>query len=180
MTQHHAKSTACEMAIDTLRTVVGDATRGLPEDVFLFATCITPMVNVDLLIRDAQNRVLLTWRQDRHHGQGWHVPGGIIRLRERIADRLAAVAKLELGAQVSAGTTPVAVHEFIDQSAIERSHFISFLYACQFVTPPDEVMRHRGGNPQVGVWQWFDRCPDDLLPVQEIYRAHIDGCHLTK
>lgn len=37
--------------------------QGLPEELFPFVSQITPLVNVDLLIRDPQCGVLLTWRE---------------------------------------------------------------------------------------------------------------------
>ena len=65
----------------------------LPEELFRFISTISPLVNVDLLIKDDTNRTLLTWRDDEHYGAGWHVPGGIIRFKEsgqlwRACDRL--------------------------------------------------------------------------------------------
>src|SRR5258705_8683005 len=57
-------------------------TRALPEELFLFISRITPLINVDLLIQDYGKGTLLTWRSDRFFGPGWHVPGGIIRHKE--------------------------------------------------------------------------------------------------
>ena len=39
-----------------------DPTIGLPEMLFDFATRITPMVNVDLFVRNFKKEILLTWR----------------------------------------------------------------------------------------------------------------------
>lgn len=52
--------------------------KGLPEPVFEFVSSVTPMVNVDLLVRDENNRILLSWREDKFSGNVWHIPGGII------------------------------------------------------------------------------------------------------
>ena len=54
---------------------------------------LTPLVNVDLLIKDS-GRTLLTWRDDEFYGPGWHIPGGILGFKERALDRLAKVAEL--------------------------------------------------------------------------------------
>ena len=37
--------------IETLETAIGDPKRGLPENVFLFTSRITPLIAVDLLIQ---------------------------------------------------------------------------------------------------------------------------------
>ena len=43
-----------ESEIDTVEA-------GLPEELFLFVSRVTPLVNVDLLIQDDQKHTLLTW-----------------------------------------------------------------------------------------------------------------------
>jgi len=57
---------------------------GLPGEVFLFISRMSPMVNVDLLIKDENSRTLLAWRDDVFSGAGWHVPGGVLRFKEKL------------------------------------------------------------------------------------------------
>ncbi|OQS11549.1 NUDIX hydrolase [Chromobacterium violaceum] len=166
---------AMRQAIETLREAVGSARNGLPEEVFLFVSSLTPMVNVDLLIRDDQGRTLLTWRHDRFYGPGWHIPGGIIRFKESSAERIAAVAAKELGAEVGFDPRPLCQHEIVNHSRDVRGHFISLLHACRLLTPPDEARRFDPSAPRDGDWAWHQGCPDDLIRVHEIYRAFIDG-----
>ena len=83
--------------IDVLESSIQNPSEGLPEELFLFITWITPIINVDLLIKNEQNHTLLTWRDDGYWPAGWHVPGGIIRYKETIAQRIKVVAKTELG-----------------------------------------------------------------------------------
>ena len=161
-------------AIDTLRQAVGSAREGLPEEIFLFISSLTPMINVDLLIRDEQGRTLLTWRDDRFCGPGWHIPGGIIRFKESSADRIAAVAAQELGAGVSFDPHPLCRHEMLIPKRDVRGHFISLLHACRLTTPPDPARRFDPAAPRAGDWAWHARCPEDLLPVQQVYRGYID------
>lgn len=160
-------------AIDAINSAVPDPRLGLPEDVFLFVSAVTPLVNVDLLIRNEKREVLLTWRHDRYAGPGWHIPGGIIRYKERIADRIRAVAKTEIGAEVESNPSPLAINEMFVPKRKERGHFIALLYACSLISPPDDRLRHVGGTPQPMEWRWFDRCPDDLIAAHEIYRKYI-------
>ena len=88
-------------SIDALENLVVDSRQGLPEDLFLFVTRLTPMINVDLLIRDGEGRTLLTWRDDGYdYSPGWHIPGGIIRYKECRGERVQAVAQKELGTSV--------------------------------------------------------------------------------
>jgi ADP-ribose pyrophosphatase YjhB (NUDIX family) len=156
-------------AIATLESAIGDPHNGLPEEIFLFVSRIIPMVNVDLLIQDHTQRTLLTWRDDRYFGPGWHVPGVIIRYKEMAADRIRACALQELGAEIAFDAVPLLVSENIMEQN-SRGHFISMLYRCTLLTPPDEDRRARSDPPRQGDWRWHESCPPDLLHAQAHYR----------
>lgn len=158
-----------------LDEAVPDARGGLPQDLFYLVSRLTPLVNVDLLIRDGDGRVLLTWRADEFYGPGWHVPGGIIRFKETAAARIVAVASNELGAEVRADPAPFIVREIMSPCRDVRGHFISLLYCCTLITPLNMALKFIGDRPDNGMWCWFERCPDNLIPAHEIYRSHIDA-----
>lgn len=165
---------AVQEAIATLRAALGSAPRhGLPEELFLFVSSLTPLVNVDLLIRDSAGRCLLTWRHDDFYGPGWHVPGGIIRFKEAAATRIAAVAASELGAEVCCEPEPLCIHEIVNDERAERGHFISLLYACTLTTPPDPARAFDPAAPANGAWAWHSRCPDKLIDVHQLYRPWL-------
>ena len=156
--------------VNKLKSSLDDPSQGLPEEVFLFVAGVTPMVNVDLLIRDEQRRTLLTWRDDGFYPPSWHIPGGIVRYRETRAARIAAVAEIELGTTVTFRPEPLAVNEVIRPEWAIRGHFISFLYECRLSGLPCETMRCQNGSPRPGDWAWHDKCPANLIAVQDIYR----------
>ena len=156
-----------------------DARQGLPPDLFYLVSRLTPLVNVDLLIRDTNGRTLLTWRADAFYGPGWHVPGGIIRFKETAAERIAAVARTELGAEVRAESAPCRVCEILSPRRDVRGHFISLLYRCALTSPLNLNLQSVDGMPENGMWRWFQRCPDDLIPAHELYRTEIDGLSVT-
>ena len=80
--------------IEQVSNLISKAQNGLPEELFYFISSITPMTNVDLLIKDNDNRTLLTWRNDKYYGPGWHIPGGIIRFKETFSIRISDVSIL--------------------------------------------------------------------------------------
>lgn len=160
-------------AISLLDLLVPEPENGLPDDLFYFISRTTPLINVDLLIKDEGGRTLLTWRDDGRYSPSWHVPGGIIRYKEEIASRIAAVALLELGTTVHFQPVPMAVNEIILPEKRNRAHFISLLYGCSLVEPPCMQRCYPGGEPQPGQWCWHDNCPDNLIEVHEIYRDFI-------
>jgi ADP-ribose pyrophosphatase YjhB (NUDIX family) len=146
---------------------------GLPEEVFLFVSRVTPLVNVDLLIQDDDGRTLLTWRSDRFYGPGWHVPGGIIRYKETAADRICICAEQELGAAVKFDAWPIHVHENVDPNRSDRGHFISMLYRCRLVSDLDQQRRYSPEGPLPDQWLWHDRCPENLIRQQRAYAAFM-------
>lgn len=94
------RATDLPAAVDKLGALTVDAASGLPEELFLYVSSITPQANVGLLIKDDGGRTLLTWCDDSTHETGWYVPGGIIRFKETFIDRVHAVARIERGATV--------------------------------------------------------------------------------
>lgn len=121
-------------AIHYIERCIPSPAKWFPEDVFLFASRLTPLVNIDLLIRNEAGHVLLTWRDDEIFGSGWHVPGGI-RLGERFADRIKAVAAVELGVSVSFEPIPIGLFETINSERKNRRHHISILFDCTLNSP---------------------------------------------
>ena len=146
---------------------------GLPEELFLFVSRISPLVNVDLLIQDDSGRTLLTWRSDRFYGPGWHVPGGIVRFQETTAHRIHAVAQRELGAAVESDAAPVLVHEHITPARRDRGHFISLLYRCRLASSLDQRRQFDPKRPLPDQWLWHASCPENLIHEQVAYAAFM-------
>lgn len=131
----------------------------LPKDLWLFFSRWTPIVNVDLIIKNEFDQFLLTWRDDNFGNLGWHIPGGVVRYRETWTDRILAVAENELGVKnLKFNPIPLSVYEaFVPPKT--RGHFISIPFDC-FLSKDSHI---KDGK-------WFDRCPDDLIECQEMYR----------
>lgn len=144
---------------------------GLPESLFILASSLMPLVNIDLFITDADRRVLLTWRDDPYHGKGWHIPGGCVRLQESLETRIQKTAKNELGVEVQFDKNPIVVREIINkqerpwlENQLARSHNISFLYRAK-LTSHFVIKNGNADEHTAGYLKWFDRMPADLLPV---------------
>lgn len=68
----------------------------LPPNEFADIVRRTPLVSIDLLVRDAANRVLLGLRQNQPARGFWFVPGGVVRKDETLAEALARISVDEL------------------------------------------------------------------------------------
>jgi colanic acid biosynthesis protein WcaH len=156
-------------AIRSLDRLIPDATGGLPEDAFLLVSRLLPLVNVDLLIQDRARGTLLTWRDDEFYGPGWHVPGGIIRFQETLAERIHKTARNELGADVEFAPKPIATREAIDPQRKVRGHFISLVYRCTLLGPPAAELQYRSGLPLAGQWGWHAVWPPDIIDIHRDY-----------
>lgn len=160
--------------LDKVLEHIINAKNGLPIDVFYFVSQLTPLINVDLLIKNKKGRVLLTWRDDRFYGPAWHIPGGIIRFKEKIEDRIEKVAQLELGASVRFAPEPIHIRGLINSERDIRGHFISMLYLCELTSELPMEMAYKAGDPKPGEWAWHDQAPKDLLKVHEAFRRYIN------
>jgi len=162
-----------EASIATLVEAVPDPSLGLPDSVFYYISRTTPLVNVDLLVKDESGRTLLSWRNDSYAGTGWHIPGGIVRFKETLETRVEKVAESEIGTAVQFDRTPIALHQIIHPELEIRGHFISLLYKC--FLPGTFKPQNTGLSPEdAGYIEWHDRCPANLLDLQKMYRKYID------
>ena len=161
-----------EEAVREIERAAAHPETGLPDEVFRLVTKLTPMINVDLLIKNDAGEILLTWRVDPLCASGWHIPGGIIRFQEPIEHRIHAVAQSELHTDVIFEAEPLKVTEFILPNQAYRNHFISLLYRCRLSgTIPDALHCNDLQHPNNGEYDWFSSPPEKLLKVHWKYRS---------
>ena len=168
-------SNILESYLKKIKGIISDPQDGLPEELFHFASSITAMVNVDLLIKNKKKQTLLTWRDDEYYGSGWHIPGGIIRFKETFSSRIHKVAEFELGISVTPTKDPITIKELFAKNRDVRGHFISFLYECWPESEPDISRKYNGGEPQNGQWSWHDKSPINIIKQHASYETFING-----
>lgn len=161
-----------KQAIKFLEKQIKNPDKGLPEDIFLFFTRNTPMINVDLLIKDEKGRTLLSWRDDEYCGKGWHLPGGIIRYKEKFETRIQKVAKAEIRTEVEFEPKPLGIYQVIVNEKTTRGHFISVLYKC-FVSEKFVIKNKGLKQNEAGYLKWHENCPKDLLKFHNIYKKYL-------
>lgn len=145
---------------------------GLPDEVFHFISRITPLINVDLLIKDELGRTLLSWRDDQYSGTGWHIPGGVIRFKETMEARIKKVAESEIGIEVEFDPNPIAINQMINSEWDIRGHFISILYKCSLPSsfvPENKELK----ETDHGYLKWHEACPENLLRFHDIYKKYL-------
>lgn len=158
-------------AIKFLEKQIKSPSVGLPEEIFYFISRITPMINVDLLIKDENGRTLLSWRDDEYCGKGWHIPGGIIRFKEKIENRIQKVAETEIRTKIKFDPVPLAINQLILKQKT-RGHFISVLYKC-FLSENFIIKNKNLSEKNPGYLKWHDSCQKDLLKFHKIYKKYL-------
>ena len=160
--------------IEILEKSINDPTKGLPEEIFLFICRNIPVVGVDLLIKDENNRTLLSWRNDKFNGVGWHIPGGILRLKETLIDRVKKVAEVEIHTKkIKIEPNSYGTFQYINDQK-ERCHVVSHLFKCHL--PSTFIPENKNLSIEdAGFLMWHDKCPYNLLGCQEFYRKYING-----
>lgn len=166
-----------------------DPTKGLSEELFLFSTTLAPVSNVDLFITNDKGEVLLSWRDDEHYGKGWHIPGGCLRLKETMAERLQKTALKEIGCEIIYNEKPILIKElFVKEerenlkNQLERCHNISILFEC--FLPMHYNIDYCSKNEHkhsVGELCWFNHVPDDLLQAhKDIYGDFLSNWFMNR
>ena len=58
--------------IKNIEKKVKNPNKGLPEEIFLFLTRISPMINVDLLIKNKKKNLTCLEKKGEKYKEGWH------------------------------------------------------------------------------------------------------------
>ncbi len=69
----------------------------LPDDIFRTVVDSTPLVSIDLIVKNSEGQVLLGKRNNKPAKDFWFVPGGRIQKNETISDAFTRLCKEELG-----------------------------------------------------------------------------------
>lgn len=164
-----------QIAIENLKKAIErsniDPAQGIGEDLFLLVASLTPIMNIDLLIVK-EGRILLVWRDDIQCRKDWHLPGGCLRLKKSLENRLHSCALDEVGSDVSCDMKPVLITESIESRRDwGRTHFISFLYRCDLDN--EDALKNLDGKEIKGHLGWFPSIPKHFLSVQDFYRNFL-------
>jgi ADP-ribose pyrophosphatase YjhB (NUDIX family) len=100
----------------------------IPEDVFDKIARYAPIPSVDIVIWK-DGKVMLTRRTIAPHKGFWHLPGSIVKRKERMTDAVLRCAEKELGIKVQ-------VVRFVNYYELFTSirHYISHLFVARYLS----------------------------------------------
>lgn len=131
----------------------------LPPATFIEVVRHTPLVSLDLLLRDEQGRVLVGLRNNEPACDWWFVPGGRVCKDERIADGFRRITRDELGVELPfADAQFLGVHEHLYDTNFARqpdigTHYVVLAYearvrATDLAPPHDQHRSFRWMTPE--------------------------------
>lgn len=103
----------------------------LPQDTFKTIVASTPLISIDLIVRDLQNNVLLGKRVNRPTQGCWFVPGGRVLKDESIEQAFILLLKIELSIdKVNAIFKGIFQHFYDDNFSEENftTHYVVLAY----------------------------------------------------
>ncbi len=129
---------------------------------------LTPLVSIDLIIRDPDDKVLLGRRNNEPAKGSYFVPGGCILKNERIQDAFARILKTEVNYAASfAAARFLGVFEhFYDSNFANEPGFGTHYVALAYEIKVTDVAKMRP-DPQHSDYSWWDEA--DLIASEEVH-----------
>lgn len=136
-----------------------------------FATVIqnTPLVSLDLIVINKNNKVLLGQRLNRPAKGSWFVPGGRILKNESLGTAFKRLTLEELGIQINMNGSELLgpFDHFYDDNAINdafSTHYVAIAYVLRVKV---ELTRNLPLNDQHSKYKWFE--VDELLKSRNVH-----------
>lgn len=129
---------------------------------FLQVIAHTPLVSIDLIVRNAAGEVLLGKRENRPAQGAWFVPGGRIYKDERLAEAIARIVRTELGLPMDGLTAAfygLYEHLYDDNVFGKTGVSTHYVVLAHSVDLPDGTTVTL--DPQHSEYRWFSEA--DLL-----------------
>ena len=107
----------------------------LDNGTFKTIVATTPLVSIDLLVRDTQGNILLGKRVNRPAQGDWFVPGGRVLKDEPIEQAYTRLLKIELGMGKTSGCFKGVYQHFYEDNFSEESfttHYVVLAYEVIF------------------------------------------------
>ncbi|RJG04722.1 GDP-mannose mannosyl hydrolase [Noviherbaspirillum cavernae] len=138
----------------------------LDKDGFSRVIAATPLVSIDLIVRNARGEVLLGYRRNRPAQNCWFVPGGRIRKNEASQDALRRIAQAELGVALDDGRLLGVFDHFYEDNyfgmAELSTHYVVIAMECEL--PAGSSLRADEQHDELRWWP-----VDALLASTEVH-----------
>ena len=141
-------------------------------ETFKTVVASTPLVSIDLIIRNSQEQVLLGLRNNRPAQGYWFVPGGRIQKDERLEDAFSRLVEVELGVEAKfqkAGFLGPYQHFYADNFSGDSfsTHYVVLGYELLLDIDLNNLPTDQHQN-----YRWFG--VDELLASDQVHQHTKD------
>jgi colanic acid biosynthesis protein WcaH len=140
----------------------------LDNDLFSTVIANTPLVSIDLVVKNNRGQTLLGQRLNRPAKGFWFVPGGRILKDEALATAFKRLSIDELGEEFNIEQAELLgpYDHFYDDNVF-GDEFTTHYVAIAYVLVIDHELSHLPVDIQHGTYQWFDI--DSLADNNEVH-----------
>jgi colanic acid biosynthesis protein WcaH len=130
---------------------------------------LTPLVAVDLVVRDGAGRMLIGLRSNRPARGTWFVPGGRVGKNERLAAAFARISRGELGRELAWNEAhPLGVFEhFYDDNFAGEPHFGTHYVVLAYALAVDPATLALPAREQHGGYLWLS--DEEILARPDVH-----------
>ncbi|USE35704.1 GDP-mannose mannosyl hydrolase [Endozoicomonas sp. SCSIO W0465] len=144
----------------------------LPTETFKTIIASTPLVSIDLIVRNSQEQVLLGLRNNRPAKGYWFVPGGRIQKDERLEAAFQRLVKVELDTEAEFDKALFLgpyQHFYSDNFSGENfsTHYVVLGYELSLDIDLDTLPADQHQN-----YRWFT--VDELLASEQVHQHTKD------
>ena len=145
----------------------------------LFSSIIenTPLISIDLIIKDSEGKILLGQRINKPAKNSWFVPGGRIYKDEKIKDAFKRITKDEIGKEfdISNSSFKGVYQHFYDDNVFNDNFSTHYIVLGFELVIKEELSL---GTIQHEKYKWFTQ--DELLKSDEVYSYVKDYFNIKK
>ncbi|NGO00128.1 GDP-mannose mannosyl hydrolase [Grimontia sp. S25] len=143
-------------------------TQRLDIETFKTVVASTPLVSIDLIVRNNANQVLLGYRTNRPALGYWFVPGGRICKDETFNDAFQRLTHIELGEKIDIGQAEfIGPYQHLYQDNFSgttfSTHYVVLGYQLSIDLELSELPQEQHNN-----YKWWDI--EELLNCHQVHR----------
>ncbi|MBV1776602.1 GDP-mannose mannosyl hydrolase [Burkholderiaceae bacterium DAT-1] len=129
----------------------------------------TPLVSIDLIVKNEQGHVLLGMRNNEPAAGYWFVPGGCIRKNETLDEAFTRISEAELGVRLHRRDFPFygAYEHFYDTNAGKLPGFGTHYVVLAHEVVVDSAILKLPEQDQHADWRWAT--PADILADESVH-----------
>ncbi|MDC0535817.1 GDP-mannose mannosyl hydrolase [Francisellaceae bacterium] len=144
---------------------------------FLQVLDSTPLISIDIILKDASDKVLLGYRNNRPAQGYWFVPGGRIRKNETLEKAMSRISKVELGFEIALDESRLlGAYDHIYEDNFQGVQGVNTHYVAlghEVILPEGQILTFDSQHSEIKWWSIEDLLASEI--VHENTKAYFRG-----